>query len=423
MASFTILHLADLHIDSPLRGLEADPGAPAETIRGATREALIRAVAFAIERRVALVLIAGDLFDGDWNDWRTGHFLVAQLSLLARAGIPVVAIRGNHDADNVITRALPPIDGMRMLRSDRAETIIFQDLGLAVHGQSFATREMFGNLAANYPAVVPGVLNVGVLHTSATGREGHTNYAPCTPEQLRAHGYDYWALGHIHQREVLATDPWIVFPGNLQGPAHQGRRRQGRNAHPRSPTAASRAWSTFRSTCCVGNGSLSISPAWWILKKRSGSFEMPAPRRWHARVDDCLFYASCLPAPRRLMQHSAAMRVKRANGLRAELLTLGGQDVVWLEGVRILTRGAADLEALRARSDAIAELIGAIESEDGASLGDEPGAYATTMLERLPGLKEQLGPEHPAVQVAAGTISPELLARARDLLLARLAEG
>ena len=422
MASFTILHLADLHIDSPLRGLEADPGAPAETIRGATREALIRAVAFAIERRVALVLIAGDLFDGDWNDWRTGHFLVAQLSLLARAGIPVVAIRGNHDADNVITRALPPIDGMRMLRSDRAETIIFQDLGLAVHGQSFATREMFGNLAANYPAVVPGVLNVGVLHTSATGREGHTNYAPCTPEQLRAHGYDYWALGHIHQREVLATDPWIVFPGNLQG------------RHIKEDGDKGGTLITITDGRITGVEHVSFDVLRWerltvdltgvVDSEEAFGFVRNACAKALARAGGRLLVLRILltgaTAAHAALSRDASETRER---IRAELLTLGGQDVVWLEGVRILTRGAADLEALRARSDAIAELIGAIESEDGASLGDEPGAYATTMLERLPGLKEQLGPEHPAVQVAAGTISPELLARARDLLLARLAEG
>ena len=422
MASFTILHLADLHLDSPLRGLEADPDAPAETIRGATREALIRAVAFAIERRVALVLIAGDLFDGDWNDWRTGHFLVAQLSLLARAGIPVVAIRGNHDADNVITRALPPIDGVRMLRSDRAETIIFQDLGLAVHGQSFATREMFENLAANYPVAVPGVLNVGVLHTSATGREGHTNYAPCTPEQLRVHGYDYWALGHIHQREVLATDPWIVFPGNLQG------------RHIKEDGDKGGTLITITDGRITGVEHVSFDVLRWerLTVDLTGAADSEAAfstvrnacGKALARADGRLLVLRILltgaTAAHAALSRDASESRER---IRAELLTLGGQDVVWLEGVRILTCGVADLEALRARSEAVAELIGAIESEDGASLGDEPGAYATTMLERLPGLKEQLGPEHPAVQVAAGTISPELLARARDLLLARLAEG
>ena len=98
MSSFRFLHLADLHLDSPLRGLEADPEAPAERIRTASRLALRNAVDFALAERLDLVVIAGDLFDGDWQDWRTGHFLVGQIGRLTRAGIRVVAIRGNHDA-------------------------------------------------------------------------------------------------------------------------------------------------------------------------------------------------------------------------------------------------------------------------------------------------------------------------------------
>ena len=421
MASFTILHLADLHLDSPLRGLEADPDAPADTIRGATREALVRAVAFAIERKVALVLIAGDLFDGDWNDWRTGHFLVAQLSLLARAGIPVVAIRGNHDADNVITRTLPPIDGVRMLRSDRAETIRFPQLGLAVHGQSFATREMFENLALNYPGAEQGLLNIGLLHTSATGREGHTSYAPCMPEQLRAHGYDYWALGHIHRREVLATDPWIVFSGNLQG-------RQIKEDGDKGGTLITITDGRIES---VDHVSFDVLRWERLTADLTGA---PDAEAAFATIRNACAEALARAGGRllvlriRLVGATAAhASLSRDAGetrerIRAELLTFGGPDVVWLEGIRIRTRGIADLEGLRARSEAIAGLIGAIETQTGAAFGDEPKAYATTMLERVPGLKDQLGPEHPAVQVAAGTIPAELLARARNLLLARLAE-
>ena len=59
--------------------------------------------------------------------------------------------------------------------------------------------------------------NIGLLHTSLTGREGHEDYAPCTLDDLKSKGYDYWALGHVHKREIVSEDPWIVFPGNIQG--------------------------------------------------------------------------------------------------------------------------------------------------------------------------------------------------------------
>ena len=210
--NFTFLHAADLHLDSPLRGL--DPDAPAERIRGATRRALENMVELASAERVAFVLLAGDLYDGDWKDWRTGEFLVQQLSRLKRESIPVFAISGNHDADQVLTRQLPFPGELFPSRKPASRTV--PGLPVTIHGQSFATRAVTDNLARHYPPPVAGHFNIGLLHT-ACGSEEHDNYAPCTPDDLAAREYDYWALGHVHARRVVATAPWIVFPGNLQG--------------------------------------------------------------------------------------------------------------------------------------------------------------------------------------------------------------
>ena len=79
---FKFIHAADIHLDSPLKGLERYEGAPDEEIRGATRRALENLVKLAIEREVDFVLIAGDLYDGDWKDHNTGLFFVKQMSRL-----------------------------------------------------------------------------------------------------------------------------------------------------------------------------------------------------------------------------------------------------------------------------------------------------------------------------------------------------
>ena len=127
-------------------------------------------------------------------------------------------IRGNHDAHNRMTRDLRLPENVRVLASDRAETAILEDCGVAIHGRSFATRAVLENLSRSYPSRVSGLFNVGLLHTCLDGREGHEPYAPCTLNDLRAREYGYWALGHIHAREFLhRDDPWIVFPGNIQG--------------------------------------------------------------------------------------------------------------------------------------------------------------------------------------------------------------
>ena len=100
------LHAADLHLDSPMRGLERYDGAPADQIRGAARRALENLVRLAIEEQVRFVLIAGDLYDTDWKDYNTALFLSRQMSRLRQEGIRVFVIAGNHDAASQITRSL-----------------------------------------------------------------------------------------------------------------------------------------------------------------------------------------------------------------------------------------------------------------------------------------------------------------------------
>ena len=168
--------------------------------------------------RVAFVLIAGDVYDGDWKDHNTGLWFVGRMAQLRDSGIKVYLIRGNHDARNRMTRDLRLPDNVTSLSVDRPQTCRLDDVPVAIHGQGFASQAVTDDLAANYPEADPGCFNVGMLHTSVNGREGHDRYAPCTVEALRARNYGYWALGHVHAREVLDDrDGPIVFPGNVQG--------------------------------------------------------------------------------------------------------------------------------------------------------------------------------------------------------------
>jgi DNA repair exonuclease SbcCD nuclease subunit len=212
-----IVHASDLHLDSPLRGLPRYAEAPVDAFRGATRRALARLVALCLEERASLLVIAGDLVDASGRDYKTGLFLVKELLRLGDQATQVVLVRGNHDAASRWFGKLLFPDHVVELGLGGPETLVLESLGLAVHGWSYRERAARANLARGYPLPLTGFLNVGVLHTSAEGRKGHDPYAPCTARELRAHGYDYWALGHVHGSEVLGRSPWVVFPGNLQG--------------------------------------------------------------------------------------------------------------------------------------------------------------------------------------------------------------
>jgi DNA repair protein SbcD/Mre11 len=215
--AISFIHAADIHLDSPLRGLERYENAPVERIRGATRRAFTRLIDLAVEKRVNFFLISGDLYDGDWRDYNTGLFLVQELRRLRDSRIPVFLIAGNHDAANKMTRSLPLPENVRFLAHNQPETVHLEELGVAIHGQSFARAAITENLAASYPAPVRGCVNIGLLHTAMNGADGHERYAPCTLDDLKSRGYDYWALGHVHIRQVLCNEPLVVFAGNVQG--------------------------------------------------------------------------------------------------------------------------------------------------------------------------------------------------------------
>ncbi|MGB5065648.1 MAG: DNA repair exonuclease, partial [Candidatus Competibacter sp.] len=211
------LHAADLHLDSPLRGLDRYEGAPIDEVRSATRHAFENLIAAALRERVDLVVIAGDLYDGDWPDHNTGLFFIKGVTQLAEEGIPVAIVRGNHDAASRLTKALRLPANVHLLADAGPETQIFADIGIAVHGQSFATAAVVDDLAAGYPSPVAGYFNLGLLHSSLDGRPGHDPYAPTRLDVLRGKGYDYWALGHVHAAEIVCREPWVVYPGNTQG--------------------------------------------------------------------------------------------------------------------------------------------------------------------------------------------------------------
>ena len=190
----------------------------AERVDEASRRAFDNLVELAIAEECRFVIFAGDIFDGDLRNMRTGLFFVSRVRRLTDVGINVFMVLGNHDAEHAFIRKLDFGPNVEVFSAKKAETVQLADVGVALHGRSFPRADLTDNIAREYPAPVDGLFNIGVLHTACEGREGpHARYAPCSLEQLVNHGYQYWALGHVHGTDVLNEHPFVVYPGNLQG--------------------------------------------------------------------------------------------------------------------------------------------------------------------------------------------------------------
>lgn len=215
--SVKFLHASDIHLDSPLLNLSLWDKERVDRIRRATRDAFEGLVDFAIDQRVAFLILAGDLYDQNNPNMQIALFLRNQLKRLDKEGIRVIIAKGNHDAANKITSALDLPDNTTILDSKNPQTIVFKEWNVAITGQSFHDGPITENLVLSYLKPVADLFNIGVLHTSLSGSTEHDVYAPCSLTDLTSRNYHYWALGHIHKREILSKDPWIIYPGNLQG--------------------------------------------------------------------------------------------------------------------------------------------------------------------------------------------------------------
>ena len=385
------IHASDLHIDSPLRGLDRYDGAPVERLRNATRSALERLVDRALAERVDFLLLAGDIYDRDWQDFHTGLFFRGQMVRLERAGIRCFIVQGNHDAQGVISRQLTLPTNVTVFSSRAAQTIRLDDLSVAIHGRSFPEREVNEDLVPSYPSPVPGCFNIGLLHTSLTGRVGHDTYAPTDLPTLVAKGYDYWALGHVHAREVLSERPRIVFCGNLQG---RHAKETGAKGCELVTVEAGRVEAEFIALDVVRWSQLFVS--------LDGVDRLESLNEAFARVLEPVLAGTTdrLHAVRVTLTGSTELhRLEAAQpGTLAAAMHAAAQDIgtaeIWIEQVRLDLSTPLDRAQAAQRQDAVGELVRLVDS----ILGDEAELMRRAQLE----LGELLG-AMPA-EVAAGDV-------------------
>ncbi|HKJ65929.1 MAG TPA: DNA repair exonuclease [Desulfopila sp.] len=410
---FKFLHTADIHLDSPLKGLEAHEDAPVEEIRGATRRAFENLIDFAIEESVNFVLIAGDLYDGDWKDYNTGLFFAGQMGKLEKAGVKVFIVSGNHDAASRLTKNMPLPGNVTMFPSGKPQSVKLDDHGVVIHGQSYSSRSVMDNLALQYPPHDSNEFNIGLLHTSLTGRAGHENYAPCSIDDLNSQGYDYWALGHVHKREVLSEDPMILFPGNIQG------------RHIRETGAKGATLVSVEDGRIVDVENLEFDVLRWSVctvdvsesESKEDVYEQVrrALEKEQSRASDKPV-AVRLQLVGRCFMHSDLH--ERSHHWREEFRGIAvGLGDVWLEKVKIQTDSKGDLEDIFGDDSPFAGLLQTFENLD---LGE---VELTSVVQELSNLKTKLPPEllgpDSVFEYTASDLA-ELKEGVKELLIAKL---
>lgn len=370
---FCFVHAADLHLDTPFEGLGRVNPELGDRLRDASLDAFDDLVRLTIERQAEFLVLAGDVYDGADRGVRAQLRFLRGLKKLAFEGIRVFVVHGNHD----------PLDGWSAIRAWPANVTLFGAAGVeavaltrdgerlaTVYGMSYPRRDVTENLALRFHrAPAPG-LHIGLLHCAVGSVGDHALYSPCTVDDLRLAGMDYWALGHIHDRRILAEPaPWVVYPGNLQGrstkPSERG--AKGATVVHVDGSVVERVEFVACDRARFVEVEVDVSGAPGLPEVEAACLDALARLRTeHPGVE--------LIARVRLTGRSAVHRdLRRSGGTPEHLLQAlrdeleHGPSPVWCESLRDETRAELDLDAIRRRGDfasAVLQLSDVLSDDD-----------------------------------------------------------
>ncbi|MFC4559141.1 exonuclease SbcCD subunit D [Virgibacillus kekensis] len=217
----SFIHVADLHLDSPFKGLADLPEDIFRQVTESTFSALDQLVSKAIEKQVDFILIVGDLFDNERQSLKAQVRLRRAFEKLQEYGINVYLSYGNHDFIKGNIHAVTYPDNVFIFPDESVTHFIYEkneNTKAAIYGFSYENRSVTAVKAQEYiraDGEIP--YHIASLHGSLHSNTDHDVYAPFHLSDLIGNNFDYWALGHIHQRQILHHNPPVVYPGNTQG--------------------------------------------------------------------------------------------------------------------------------------------------------------------------------------------------------------
>jgi DNA repair exonuclease SbcCD nuclease subunit len=359
--SLRFVHAADLHLDAPFRGVAATAPVVAQALYEASLQAWDAVVELTIAREAALLVIAGDIYDGSERGVRAQLRFLAGLRRLSDAGVRTFIVHGNHDPLDGWSAIKEFPSGVTVFGHEAVESVTVKVGGqtVHVHGISYRTRDVRENLALGFKRARGAALNIGVLHANVGGQADHAPYSPCSLADLEAAGMHYWALGHIHKRQLLREGgPWVAYPGNTQG-----RSPKPSEAGPKGVLVVEATGSTIDSVAFEPVDAVRFVPCEVVVT---------------GVVDVAALQEAVLDAVGRLRaeHEGSALLVRvmlagrgpvaadlRREGAVAELRDAlrdsfaGRTPFVWVEAVKNAARSPIDLGAVRGRGDFSAALL------------------------------------------------------------------
>ncbi|CAN5223505.1 exonuclease SbcCD subunit D [soil metagenome] len=362
--NFCFVHAADLHLDTPFQGLGRVNDALAERLRDASLEAFDRLVRLTLERDAAFLVLAGDIYDGAARGLRAQLRFRDGLDRLSRSGVSSLVIHGNHDPLDGWSAVSQWPERVTVFGSDAVDAVPVERDGVrlaTVYGVSYGAREVTENLALRFRRQdAPGV-HVALLHASVDGigANEHGTYSPCTVDDLRASGMDYWAMGHIHRRAILrAGEPWVVYPGNLQGRSMKPSEQGAKGAMVVHVEDGVIARTEFVACDCVRFGTAEVPVGEYADLPALTEGILDQLDRLAEGMDGCDLLARVRLTGRGELNHD----LRRANVLPElqrtirEALAARGRGI-WCERVLDETRPALELDRIRGRGDLAAEVL------------------------------------------------------------------
>jgi DNA repair exonuclease SbcCD nuclease subunit len=415
---FCFVHAADLQLDTPFSGIGEAAPEVSDALRRASLDAFDGLIDLAIEREAAFVVLAGDIYDGAERGVGAQLRFRRGLQRLSDNGISSFIVHGNHDPVKV---------GWSAIRDwpDLVTVFGFKDVGevavewrgeeiATVYGISYEKREQTENLALRFQrGSGPGV-HVGVLHANAGNNQDHDPYAPCSLDDLAKANLDYWALGHIHKRQILRReDPWIVYSGNSQGRSPKPSEMGAKGAYVVEVDGTAIAEPEFVALDKIRFQEMGLDISGMDLAEVEAELLNMGDQALADADGRSLLVRCSLKGSGDI--HDDLARKGAVEELLAELREESKSQLpfLWWESLKTRTTSTIDIDAIRERGDFSAELL-ALADELAAKSEDE-GGFVEKVVERLPTTKlERLGvdlpsPEDPALWDDAVTLAIEML--------------